>query len=79
MPKINWEYSIRATKLNKDTAYRAAKSQEKDYKISDGGGLSLLVKTDGVKRWMFDYRFNGKRNTLGLGLYPDITLAVAMP
>jgi len=63
-----------AIKLNKDAVYRAAKSQDKDYKITDGGGLSLLVKTGGVKRWMFDYRLDGKRNTLGFGLYPDTTL-----
>ena len=63
-----------ATKLNKDAVYRAAKPQDKDYKISDGEGLSLLVKTDGVKRWMFDYRLDGKRNTFGFGTYPDTTL-----
>lgn len=63
-----------AIKLNKDAAYRAAKPKDKDYKISDGGGLALLIKTDGVKRWMFDYRLNGKRNTLGFGTYPDTTL-----
>lgn len=63
-----------AIKLNKDAAYRAAKPQDKDYKIGDGGGLGLLIKTDGVKRWMFDYRFDGKRNTLGFGAYPDTTL-----
>jgi integrase len=63
-----------AIKLNKDAAYRAAKVQQKDYKISDGGGLSLLVKTDGVKRWLFYYRFGGKQNTLGFGTYPDTTL-----
>lgn len=63
-----------AIKLNKDAAYRAAKSKDKDYKISDGGGLALLIKTDGVKRWMFDYRLDGKRNTLGFGTYPDTTL-----
>jgi len=60
--------------LNKDAVYRAAKPQDKDYKISDGGGLSLRVKADGIKRWMFDYRIDGKRNTLGFGLYPDATL-----
>jgi len=63
-----------AINLNKDAVYRAAKVQQKDYKVSDGGGLSLLVKTDGTKRWLFYYRFEGKQNTLGLGTYPDTTL-----
>jgi integrase len=63
-----------AIKLNKDAVYRAAKPQDKDYKITDGGGLSLLVKTDGAKRWLFRYQFNGKPNQLGFGLYPDATL-----
>jgi len=43
--------------LNKESVYRAAKPKDKDYSISDGGGLSLLVKTNGVKRWKFFYRF----------------------
>ncbi|NOT13767.1 MAG: tyrosine-type recombinase/integrase [Methylococcaceae bacterium] len=63
-----------AININKDAVYRAAKVQQKDYKISDGGGLSLLVKTDGTKRWLFYYRFDGKQNTLGFGTYPDTTL-----
>lgn len=63
-----------AIKLNKDAVYRAAKVQQKDYKVSDGGGLSLLVKMDGTKRWLFYYRFEGKQNTLGFGTYPDTTL-----
>lgn len=60
--------------LNKDTVYRAAKATDKDYKISDGGGLSMLVKTNGVKRWVFVYRFEGKQNMLGFGVYPDVSL-----
>lgn len=63
-----------ALKLNKDAVYRASKSTTKDYRIADGGGLSLLVKVDGGKRWQFDYRFNGKQNRLGFGVYPDTTL-----
>ncbi len=63
-----------AEKINKDAAYRAAKPKEKDYSISDGGGLPLLVKANGVKRWLFIYRFNGKQNRLGFGIYPDTTL-----
>jgi hypothetical protein len=54
-----------AEKLNKDATYKAAKPKEKDYTINDGGGLVLLVKVGGVKRWRFDYRFNGKQNRLG--------------
>ena len=63
-----------ARNLNKDVIYRSAKSKEKDYRISDGGSLFLLVKTNKTKRWIFYYRFNGKQNTLGLGVYPDTSL-----
>ena len=37
-----------AKNLNKDAVYRAAKPKEKDYTISDGDGLLLLVKASGV-------------------------------
>jgi Arm DNA-binding domain len=76
--QCNIRGGTRSVKLNKDAVYRAAKVQQKDYKISDGGGLSLMVKTDGTKRWLFYYRFEGKQNTLGLGTYPDTTLENAM-
>ncbi|CAK0764299.1 hypothetical protein CCP3SC5AM1_370007 [Gammaproteobacteria bacterium] len=36
-------------------------------------GLYLLIKQAG-KYWRFDYRFDGKRKTLALGVYPDVTL-----
>jgi|GEM_PF-1531777 len=63
-----------AKNLNKSVVYKTAKPKEKDYTIGDGGGLSLLVKSNGVKRWQFIYRFNGKQNRLGFGIYPDTTL-----
>jgi integrase len=63
-----------AKNINKDAVYKAAKVQDKDYKITDGEGLSLLIKTDGVKRWVYRYRFNGKPNELGFGEYPATTL-----
>lgn len=59
-----------------DTAVRNAKKREKPAKLSDGRGLYLLVNSAG-KYWRFDYRFAGKRRTLALGVYPDISLAVA--
>jgi integrase len=58
------------------TAVKQAKSTSKAYKIWDGGSLYLLVKPQG-KYWRFNYRFAGKRNTLALGIYPDISLKAA--
>jgi len=53
-----------------------AKPKDKPYKRSDGRGMYLLVKPDGARWWRFDYRRpdTGKRNTLSLGTYPDVTL-----
>jgi integrase len=45
-------------------------------KHSDGDGMYLLV-TPRSKFWRFDYRYLGKRKTLALGVYPDVTLAQA--
>jgi hypothetical protein len=59
-----------------DTAVRNAKPSSKPYKLTDGGGLYLLVNT-ARKYWRFDYRFIGKRKTLAAGVYPTITLAKA--
>lgn len=47
-------------------------------RVSDGGGLYLLLKVKGGGRaWRFDYAFEGKRKTLSLGVYPDVGLATA--
>lgn len=46
-----------AEKLNKDAVYKAAKPEEKDYFINDGGGLYLLVKSGSSKLWQFVYTF----------------------
>ena len=60
-----------------DTRVRNAKPQAKAYKLSDGGGMYLLVTPDGGRYWRLDYRFAGKRRTLALGVYPIITLSAA--
>jgi integrase len=60
-----------------DTAVKNAKAKEKPYKLSDERGLYLYVTAtgDGCGRyWRFDYRYDGKRKTLALGAYPDVTL-----
>jgi hypothetical protein len=66
-----------AQNINKDAVYRAAKSKDKDYTINDGGGLYLLVKTNGSKLWQLVCTFNGKRKKLSLGIYPGVTLESA--
>lgn len=60
-----------------DTRVRNAKPQAKAYKLSDGGGMYLLVTPDGARYWRLDYRFAGKRRTLALGVYPIMTLSAA--
>ncbi len=54
-----------------------AKPKEKEYKLTDGGGLYLLVKPNGAKYWRFKYRVLGKEKKLSIGVYPDISLADA--
>ena len=60
-----------------DTAIRNAKPKHRQYKLSDEKGLYLLVRESGKKYFRFDYRFIGKRKTLALGVYPDVSLAAA--
>jgi integrase len=57
-----------------DVKARNAKSKGEQYKISDADGLYLLVMPAGGKYWRFDYRYDGKRKTLALGTYPEISL-----
>ena len=57
-----------------DTVIRNTKPGANDSKMSDGGGLFLLVKTTGAKWWRFSYRYAGKQKTLSFGVYPDIGL-----
>ncbi len=60
---------------------RHARPCEKPYKLTDGGGLYLLItptgRRQGGKWWRFDYRFAGRRKTLSFGTYPDVTLKAA--
>ncbi len=43
----------------------------------DGAGLYLLVNPNGSKWWRLDYRFDGRRKTISLGVYPKVSLATA--
>jgi integrase len=53
------------------------KPKDKAFKLSDGGGLYLLVNPNGARYWRLKYRFAGKEKLLAIGVYPDVTLAQA--
>jgi hypothetical protein len=57
-----------------DTALRAIKTNGKDQKLFDGGGLYLFVSPSGGKLWRMAYRFGGKQKTLSFGAYPALPL-----
>lgn len=51
--------------------------QGNDYKLTDGGGLCLLVTTTGSKYWRYNYELLGREKTKALGTYPEVSLAEA--
>jgi integrase len=60
-----------------DAKIRTLKAAAKPYKVSDSGGLHLLVGTSGTRLWRLSYRFLGKQKTIALGAYPVVSLAAA--
>lgn len=60
-----------------DAVIRKAKPRDKRVKMTDGGGLYLLLNPTGTRWWRWDYRFLGRRKTLSMGTYPDTSLADA--
>ena len=57
-----------------DVKVKKAKAEDRRYRIADGDGLYLDVRTSGKKGWLFRYQLNGKRNAISLGGYPAISL-----
>ena len=58
-----------------DTRVCNAKRADRPIKLSDSGGLHLLVQPNGSKLWRLAYRFGGKQKTLAIGVYPTVTLS----
>jgi integrase len=56
-----------------DVAFRQAKAKEKPYKLSDGGGLYLLINPNGSRYWRLKYRIYEKEKVLALGVYPTVS------
>jgi integrase len=60
-----------------DTKIRKSKPKEKDYKLSDGQGLYIVIKSNGTKMWRFDFTFLGKRKSMSFGIYDEVSLKEA--
>jgi integrase len=60
-----------------NTAIKAAKPQERPYKLYDEKGLFLLIEPSGSQLWRLKYRVNGKEKKLALGPYPEVGLKEA--
>lgn len=61
-----------------DAKIEAAKFEDrgKPWRLTDGNSLYLLITKTG-KYFRYDYRFGGKRKTLALGVYPEVSLKEA--
>ncbi|MGD9970410.1 MAG: tyrosine-type recombinase/integrase [Sulfuricurvum sp.] len=60
-----------------DTEIKNAKPKDKEYTLSDGNGLQIVVKTNGRKIWEIRYTINGKAKQTTAGTYPTVSLKEA--
>jgi len=60
-----------------DTALKALKPQEKKYKVTDRDGMYVLVMPTGAITFRYDYRLNGRRETLIIGRYGRAGVSLA--
>src|ERR1700689_3890453 len=60
-----------------DAQVRSLKPKEAPYKVSDSGGLFLLIQPNGSRLWRMAYRFHRKQRAAAFGIYPDVSLAEA--
>jgi len=58
-------------------AVAAARPHRKPYKLSDGGGLYLLVSPSGARWWRLKYRVDGREKLISLGVYPATAIKTA--
>ncbi len=61
-----------------DTALRNLKPKSLTYKASDRDGMYVTVSPSGTVTFRFDYRLNGRRETLTIGRYGPAGISLAM-
>ncbi|AZS78854.1 site-specific integrase [Achromobacter spanius] len=67
-----------ATNVLSDRKVATAKPRDKEYLLTDGAGLSLRIRPDDSRLWIFRYTSAaGKPAKKSLGPYPDVSLQEA--
>lgn len=61
-----------------DTALRNLKPKSLTYKASDRDGMYVTVSPTGTVTFRYDYRLNGRRETLTIGRYGSAGISLAM-
>ena len=61
-----------------DTALRNLKPKSKIYKVFDRDGMYVAVSTTGTVTFRYDYRLNGRRETLTVGRYGPSGISLAL-
>jgi Arm DNA-binding domain len=74
---VSAAFNYHDTNMLNDARIRTAKACDRPIKLSDGGGLHLLIQPNGSKLWRLAYRFGGKQKTLAVGVYPTVSLKLA--
>ena len=60
-----------------DAAIKALKPIDKKFKVTDRDGMYLLVMPSGSMTFRFDYRLNGRRETVIIGRYGPTGVSLA--
>lgn len=60
-----------------DSQVKSLPIKDKSYKISDGGGLFIIVNANGSRYWRLKYFIDSKEKSCSLGVYPGVTLSEA--
>ena len=64
-----------------DNIIKTAKPKLSDYRLTDGNGLTVIVRKNGNKHWQFRYHVyaDGKRKEriYSLGEYPNLSISQA--
>ncbi len=65
------------TELQIRSAIRQAANQESPQRLSDGQGLALVIVPPNRPAWRFRYHFQGREKMISLGVYPEVSIAMA--